>query len=172
MFPIPTVLLLILGVLWILLWILVVLFFMWLLILDQKWCPGGLGGVEKASWRCCCQSSWKLEMLPTPLSLPYLQRCQVLDRTFCMWVECLNMHGKDQGWIIQRKTSCIVYYTYYIILCIILRIIFTHGLEIIQLKSSCIIHNTQYNTYYVLIRILYCHTLVHTPLETEATLVP
>ena len=65
-----------------------------------------------------------------------------------------------QGRIIQPESSCIVYYTYYIILCIILCIIFTYDFKTIRPKSNSIIHNTQYNTYYVLIRIMYCHTLI------------
>ena len=65
-----------------------------------------------------------------------------------------------QGRIIQPESSCIVYYTYYIMLCIISCIIFTYDFKTIRPKSNSIIHNTQYNTYYVLIRIMYCHTLV------------
>ena len=53
-----------------------------------------------------------------------------------------------------------MYYTYYIILRIILCIIFTYDFKTIRPKSNSIIHNTQYNTYYGLIRIMYCHTLV------------
>jgi hypothetical protein len=64
-----------------------------------------------------------------------------------------------QGRIIQPESSCIVYYTYYIILRIILCIIFTYDFKTIRPKSNSIIHNTQYNTYYGLIRIMYCHTL-------------
>lgn len=46
-----------------------------------------------------------------------------------------------QGRIIQPESSCIVYYMYYIILCII----FTYDFKTIRPKS---------NTYYVLIRIV------------------
>ena len=64
-----------------------------------------------------------------------------------------------QGRLIQPDPSCIMYYTYYIILCIIFRIILRYHFRTIQLKFSRIIHNTQYNTYCVLIRIMYYPTL-------------
>ena len=73
---------------------------------------------------------------------------------------CVRPNHTGQGRIIQPESSCIVYYTYYIILCIILCIIFTYDFKTIRPKSNSIIHNTQYNTYYVLIRIMYCHTLL------------
>ena len=73
---------------------------------------------------------------------------------------CMTVICRAQGRIIQPESSCIVYYMYYIILCIISCIIFTYDFKTIRPKSNSIIHNTQYNTYYVLIRIMYCHTLL------------
>ena len=88
-------------------------------------------------------------MMGADFTAPYPQRCAFTP---------ISTHN-NQGSVIQPESSCIVYYTYYIILCIILCIIFTYDFKTIRPKSNSIIHNTQYNTYYVLIRIMYCHTL-------------